>query len=337
MLRIAARLRALGARDVRWLEWPDAPPGGDAADFLDAHGEGEALEELLAAARPFESMPAAQASPGLRFTRLADLLAEPEEKVSWVIEGRLPTGGLSLLAGKPKAGKSTLARCLALAVARGEPWLGFPSQQGLVLYLALEEKRTEVRLHFSAMGATADDPVEVFIAPSPQDGLAQLRQVAEERRPVLIIVDPLIKLVRVRDGNDYPEVTRALEPLLTLARQTGAHVLAVHHLGKGERAGGDAILGSTAFFAAVDTALLLKRGDRYRTLASIQRYGEDLEETVLTLDPKTRWVTAGPSRQEADEAAMGKAILEFLRDQPAPVKEEVIQAAVEGLVSQVVV
>jgi len=34
-------------------------------------------------------------------------------------------------------------------------------------------------------------------------------------------------------------MTAALTPLLELARETGAHVLAVHHLGKGEREDGD--------------------------------------------------------------------------------------------------
>ena len=34
MVRIAARLTALGCEDVRWLDWPDAPPKGDAADAV---------------------------------------------------------------------------------------------------------------------------------------------------------------------------------------------------------------------------------------------------------------------------------------------------------------
>ena len=70
-----------------------------------------------------------------------------------------------------------------------------------------------------------------FIAPSPEDGLRQLREATERERPVLIVVDPLLRLVRVRDANDYAVVTAALEPLVTLARETGARVLAVHHEG----------------------------------------------------------------------------------------------------------
>lgn len=261
---------------------------------------------------------------------LRDLLDEPEETVRWVLAERLPSGGLSIFVARPKGGKSTTARCLALAVARGLDFLEWATVQGPVFYLALEEKRAEVRAHFRAMGATKDDQVFVFIAPSPQDGLAQLREAAERHRPALIIVDPILKLVRVKDANDYAQVSLAFEPLLTLARETGAHVMAIHHLGKGERSGGDAILGSTAIFAAVDTALILKRTEKYRTLSSIQRYGEDLEETVLVLDPVTRTLSAGPSRKEADEGQMAEAILEYLRGKQDQVEEAEIHEAVEG-------
>jgi len=282
---------------------------------------------LPAPALPIEQ---ARVSSRLTFIPLGDLMSQPEEEVRWVVVDRLPAAGISLIAGRPKAGKSTLARCLVLAVARGEPWLGFPTLQGSVLYLALEEKETEVRRHFEAMGASGDEPVFIYSARAPQDGVTLLRQAAEERRPRLIIVDPLLRLVRVRDANDYALVTAALEPLLALARETEAHVLAVHHLGKGNHQAGDAILGSTAIFATVDTSLILKRSDKYRTLSSIQRYGEDLEEIVLVFDPETRSVMAGPPRQEADELHLASGILAYLGARREPVEEAEIHESVEG-------
>ena len=75
----------------------------------------------------------------LNLTSLGGLLKEPEEKVTWILDGILPAGGLSLIAGKPKAGKSTFVRCLALAVAQGRPFLNRATAKGAVLYLALEE------------------------------------------------------------------------------------------------------------------------------------------------------------------------------------------------------
>jgi len=53
MERIAARLRALGCADIRWVEWPDAPPHGDAADFTKRGGTADDVRQLLAAARPW--------------------------------------------------------------------------------------------------------------------------------------------------------------------------------------------------------------------------------------------------------------------------------------------
>ena len=297
----------------------------DKAGAAVMNGDEAAVEQPNEQPGKEEAVPAA-----LHFTSCGDLLNEPEEVISWLVEPHLPASGLSMLAGKPKAGKSTLARCLALAIARGEPWLELIAAKGTVLYLALEEKRSEVKRHFQAMGATDKDDIRFFIAPSPQDGVAQLRRAAEHCQPALIIVDPLIKMVRVKDLNDYAQVSIALEPLLNLARETGAHVMTLHHLGKGERQGGDSILGSTALFAGVDTALLLKRSEKYRTLSSIQRYGVDMQEITLDLDPTTRFITAGAPRQEVDQAQVADTVEAFLKGLNEWVEEKVILEQVEG-------
>jgi hypothetical protein len=122
-----------------------------------------------------------------------------------------------------------------------------------------------------------------------------------------------------------------MEPILTLARETGAHVMLVHHSGKAERADAtDAILGSTAIFGGVDTALILKRTDRYRTLQSSQRYGADWPETVLEFDPDTRALSLGAEKSEAEAGRIAEAILEYLRASQEPRTREEIEAQVEG-------
>ena len=211
---------------------------------------------------------------------MGDLLNEPEEPVAWLVDKRHPAAGFSLLVAKPQAGKSTLARNLALAVAQGQDFLGRLTQQGPVIYLALEEKRSEVKKHFQDMGATGDEEIYIFAASAPVDAFRQIRAIAEEKKPALIIVDPLFRLARVKDGNDYAQMTAALEPLLILARETGAHVLAVHHAGKGEREGGDSILGSTAIFGAVDIALIMKRTERYRPTRKGKSHGNSERKTL---------------------------------------------------------
>jgi hypothetical protein len=385
MARIAQRLSALGAapEQVRLIDWPQAPAGGDAADYIAAGHDAGDIEFLKLIAEPVpvaaddgagaEAETGAEVEPeagapaperpgtargearnslpalpdilagraGREFAPctfslapLGALLAEPEEAVQWLVDGLLPSGGVSLLAAKPKVGKSTLARNLALCVARGAPFLGRATAQGVVVYLALEEKRGEVARHFRKMGATGDSageaplPVYVHVGAAPEEAMAALAAAVAAHRPVLVIIDPLLRLVRLRDANDYAEVTRALEPVVELARQSGAHLLLVHHLAKGERAGGDAILGSTALFGAVDTALLLRRHpDQSRTIESIQRYGEDLAESVLTLDEATGTVQLAGSVAERKLAAARQAILGQLADAPEPLTEPELREA----------
>src|SRR5262245_42241363 len=324
--QVAATLAGKVA-SLKILELPNLPLKGDVSDWLASGGTRTELEALVGVSPEFVI---GEERGGMRFTSMRDFLNEPEEQVQWLVEKHLPLGGDSLLVAKPKVGKSTLARCCALAVARGEEFLGCKTTKGAVLYLALEEKRTEVRRHFQAMGIRHDEPIFIFCATSPADGMALLCKAINEHRQVLVIVDPLFRFVRVRDVNDYAAVTNALEPLHALARESGAHVLAVHHIGKGDRQGGDAVLGSTALFAAVDTLLTMKRNDKYRTLSTIQRYGTDLDEITLEYNQDTRTLTAGVARAEADLREAEKAVLEFLKTQAEAIDERTIQDAIDG-------
>jgi DNA-binding transcriptional ArsR family regulator len=57
MSGIAVLLRELGA-DVRWFDWPEAPSGGDAADYIAQGGDVRKLHELLASAPEWRPAPA---------------------------------------------------------------------------------------------------------------------------------------------------------------------------------------------------------------------------------------------------------------------------------------
>ena len=225
------------------------------------------------------------------FSTLDALLDEPDEETAFVWDKTLPVGGFSICSAKPKVGKSTFARNLAVAISRGEPFLGRDTVQGTVLYLCLEEKRAEVKRHFAAMNASGTN-ILIYTGATPDNALDALAPAIAEHEPVLVVIDPLGRVLRVRDFNDYGAMTRGLEPFVDLSRKLGTHILAVHHDGKGERDGGDALLGSTALFGSVDCHLQMKKRERGRTILTTQRYGEDLPETVIDLDKETGVVTA---------------------------------------------
>ncbi|HJR09008.1 MAG TPA: AAA family ATPase [Pyrinomonadaceae bacterium] len=247
-------------------------------------------------------------------TPLKELLKEPEEKVSYVLDRTLPLGGFSICAAKPKVGKSTLVRNLAVAVSRGEGFFGRSTMKGKVIYLCLEEKRPEMAGHFRRTGASEED-ILIHTGRTPAHALEALEAVIREHQPALVIIDPLSRFVRVTDFNSYGEVTRGLEPLIDLARSSGCHILAVHHNGKGEREGGDALLGSTGFFGAVDTLLTMRRRGQARTVETVQRYGEDIPEMVVHLNPETGIVTPGGTVQTLLLEERKSAVLEAIGDE----------------------
>jgi hypothetical protein len=265
------------------------------------------------------------------FTSLTALLNEPDEKVGWIVERLLPSSGFSIIAAKPKVGKSTLARQLALCVAHGEPFLGRQTLKGSVLYVALEEKRSEVRDHFRLLGATGmEEDLGVYIGSAPEEANQWLTREVKNKKPILVIVDTLFRFARVNDVNDYAKVLAALDPLLALARDNSAHLMVIHHARKGGGDGGDSTLGSTAIFGSVDTSIILKKTEGKRTIETQQRYGTELEPTLLVFDEASKSVMLGGTREEDDLQRISDEIVAFLKTQKESVGEPTIDEEVKG-------
>ena len=262
---------------------------------------------------------------------MSELLSRETGATTWLVSGLLPAGGLSLILGKPKAGKSTLARGLCMAVADGSTWLDRECACGPVVYVALEEKVDEVRLHFQTLGATAHSPIYSHVDRLPDDckPVEWLRETVAHLNPALIVIDPLGRFVRLRDGgNDYTDATRQLEPLISYARDSNpqTHIALVHHSRKSAGEHGDESLGSTAILGSVDTAISLRRekGAAHRTIYSVNRYGEDLAETFAMLDADTGRVTLGTTKAEAAVRGIEDAILDCVASRSGPVAHQEI-------------
>lgn len=187
----------------------------------------------------------------------AQLISEPCPETSWIWEGILPQGGSSLVVAKPKVGKTTLGINLAIAVARGDHFLGRPTVKAPVVYLALEEKRTEINKALKAWGV-GNEPLFFHIGLAPKKATEEITTLLVETGAGLLVIDTLQKLARVKDLNDYAQVTAALEPIHAAARQFNCHILLMHHAGKGDRTDGDEVLGSTGILGGVDTCIIIK-------------------------------------------------------------------------------
>ncbi len=261
---------------------------------------------------------------------LGNLLNEPEEEIPWLIKDTLPMGGSSIVVAKPKVGKSTIVRQAMLNVARGEPFLDRETISGPAIYLALEEKRSEIRRHFKDMGAKGTELIYLCVSIGRQDPLACLKTMIEKIKPVWVVIDPLFKFIDVKDGNSYSEMSKAIERIHGLARDNNIHITLVHHASKSDRSGGDGILGSTAIFGGIDTTIIMKSAGKSRTIYTIQRYGVDIDETVLTFDPATRMSILGASQATAASVSLEQAIIDFLKLQSQPISEDTINQNVKG-------
>jgi len=245
----------------------------------------------------------------------------------------LRVGGFSLISAKPKVGKSTIARQLALSVSRGGSFLGRSAIAGKVLYISLEEIRQEIRNHFRILGATGEDNLEIFVGSLPKDPIEWLGVAIKKHKPNLVIIDTLFRITRVVNLNDYAQVTEALDPILELARDNAVHIMGIHHSRKGESSGGDGILGSTAILGSVDNAIMMDRDKTSQTIKSIQRYGCDIEETHLIFDESTKSFEMGENKEVKIFESHKSNIVNFLRSTNKQVSRDEIESNIKGSTS----
>ena len=264
---------------------------------------------------------------GLQVVTVEQMLATPDTEQRWLVDGLLNVGGISVVSAKPKTGKSTWMRNLALSVARGEPFMHRPTMQGKVLYLSIEEIEGEIRGIFRAMGVTTE-PIFIHVGMvQEKDALADMEAYIVAQQMALVIVDPLFKLMNsVKDINSYSEVTNALSRLGDVARRTGCHISSLHHNKKGgwqaqsseeEDVSTDAMSGSNAIPGSVDTSILMRRlaGGR-RVVRSQQRYhskkydNADMPDTVIGFDPNTHLIRVDGSMSDVRVLDCQESILD---------------------------
>ncbi len=267
------------------------------------------------------------------------LMALELPPVRWAVPGIVPEG-VTLLAGKPKLGKSWLTLGLGVATAMGGVALGTKRvERGEVLYLALEDNRRRLQKRLDKLLGGGQAPEGFHIAlewPRLDEGGAKAldRWLKDHPDARLIIVDTLKKVRPRAAGNRgvYDVDYEALEPLLPLAAEHNVAILVVHHTRKLAAADPlDEISGSTGLSGGVDGALVLKR-DRGRADAYLHVTGRDIEEKqelALRWDPNTAgWCIVG----DADEYRLSEerqAVHEVLRNADGPLAPKDVAEALD--------
>jgi hypothetical protein len=223
-------------------------------------------------------------------------------EVDWIVGGLLTKGGTSIFAGEPKSGKSTLVRQLVASICHGTDFLGHKCKQGGIVYLAMEEQDAMLKNDFKRLGVNEKDPITIHVGGAlTLDAVKELEQYLIETRPMLTIVDTLMDLAQIKNSSDYAEVKAVMARLRKIARDSGSHLLFVHHARKpqdGASGGGVAILGSTAFFGGVDMVLTIAVVGRERKITTRGRGVKMYDMRPIIFDAEKHTFTLGPMEDE---------------------------------------
>src|SRR3989440_12973648 len=258
---------------------------------------------------------------------LQELLSWELPPTRWAIPEILPEV-LTLLAGKPKLGKSWLALSAALSIASGGVALGVqPVTQGDVLYLALEDnaRRLQARTR-QLLSSMRSVPGGIHFALDwprlGEGGLASLEDYLKAHSSVRLVVIDTWARVAPPSGecrrSQYEGDYEALIPLKQLADTYRVSILAVHHLRKtGSSDVLDEITGSIGMTGAVDGTLILKR-ERGQAEASLFVTGRDIEreqQLAMSFDATTAlWSVIG-NAEEVGRTRARQEIIDLLREQ----------------------
>lgn len=265
----------------------------------------------------------------------ADLVGMDIPDARWIVNNLLPEGAV-ILAGKPKAGKSWLALNIAVAVAHGTAALNTrPTEQGSVLYLALEDNRRRMKQRLKLSNAGTPNRMDVAYSwPKIGDGGAEAIAEWIEQHPDarMVVVDTLARITppRRKNQDSYASDYETMATLAGLAMKHNICILILTHVRKGEITSPenviDEVSGTLGKSGAADAILALTRNhggprpaDGY-ILATLQGRGRDFSEDIdqqLEFDATIcTWLDQGSSH-EARMTHERQAVMDVLREQGA--------------------
>jgi hypothetical protein len=190
----------------------------------------------------------------------------PMEAPEWLIEGELPLGGISLIAGREGCGKSNYWADLAARVTTGRLSALDGRTPGVAVMATEDSWASVIAPRLACAGARLDRIYRIGVRDldvgtdltlSLPDDLEGLETLIIEKDIGLVVLDPLISRLRESlDTHKDAEVRQALEPLTALAEKTHTTVIGLIHVSKMQTDDPlTSIMGSRAFGAVARSVL----------------------------------------------------------------------------------
>lgn len=238
--------------------------------IIKAAKEGKDLSDHIAAGHSANELVDQGVKIGRRRVKLTPATSVKTETIDWVIDQWIPTGMLTLLAGREGIGKSTIA-C---------DWVSQLSKKGVkCAYLNSEDSRSyTVKPRLQAAGANLDNVFFIDVETEtgnegqlklPQDTNLLFDELNHNGVKFVVLDAAKSSMDPKLDGYKDDHVRQFLEPLAAAADRYGITVVGLAHFGKAEgKDTGKLLLGSIAWSQIARSVLSAAMDDDGRLIVS---------------------------------------------------------------------
>lgn len=262
----------------------------------------------------------------------------------WAIDGLIPEG-LTILAGDPKAGKSTLCIDICGAIAVGGLCLGsLKCTEGQALYISLEDPEPRLQKRIAQqLEETWSNKFIMFENITPIQIQPIIDQIDEMRDDYpdarIIVIDTMEKVLPPKPQNlqDYTYYYSVLSPLQRWALKHHIALVMITHKNKSTPGNGDdpfaSIMGSTGIRGVADTLMMLSRNYEKEKTAPfdcslpdgrLQVRGRDVEDSTHALEwdsSRMGWSTMYEHQPQETSNLNFLLIIKSLEKKPLTPKE----------------
>lgn len=204
------------------------------------------------------------------FEKATKIVKEKIKNIENLVENMLPPG-VSILAGKPKVGKTTFLLQLASAVSSKDSYfLGNKCSFTKVMYFSNETNKKRVQEILKNLDYSYEN---LFITFSNNVTITEIEEtictnrMKRKKENLLIILDTLqyIKYNKTIEFNDYQSTYEMMQQYLKISQKYNCSFILVHHTNKDTKKGQifDNINGSVGIQGSAEHLMILDQDDEF--------------------------------------------------------------------------
>lgn len=267
---------------------------------------------------------------------------QPQEPIEWIIEGLFSAGSLSLVVGEPGSKKTWSMLDAAVAIARGDNWLGHETLPRSVLIIDEESGRRRIseRIGKVLRGHGGNKDTMLYYVSlanfdfSASDDLNVLQNLIIETAAGFVLVDAMADIMPGKDENAVKDVQPIFLGMRRVAENTQAALALIHHSNKttGQYRGSSAIKGAVDLMMQVeskpDSCDVTFKSEKVRdtppfTFSGYAHFGG--EEFYMTESEKSTRINLNKAQE---------AVIRYLESAPGATLEDVGLYAAGGAIAE---